>query len=398
MRMVLQIPDFGERTLVRTADLALATASSVAKPFRRRTVTADPQRILLLRLERIGDLVMALEAIRDVRVLAPTARIDLVVGSWNEAIARALPAVDRVETLDASWLDREGSGNGLAALLRTAWGWRGRRYDLAINFEPDVRSNLIAAATGAARIAGWRSGGGGPALDTALDYDPTEHTADNARRLVRTVFGRTPPAAERALIDVPETASAAAAALVRPAVGRPLIGVHVNGGRAIKQWPPQRFAEVAARVADARGAAIVATGAPGDRALLSDFRAALGRRLVIDGTAAENLITSTALLARLDLLITGDTGPMHLAAAVGTPIVAVFGPSQPARYAPRGPLDRVVRIDLPCSPCNRIRRPPVRCIGRTPDCLAGIDADAVFTAAIDVLDARDRGAARARRP
>ena len=97
-----------------------------------------------------------------------------------------------------------------------------------------------------------------------------------------------------------------------------------------------------------------------------------------------DLLTLAAVLERLDLLVTGDTGPMHLAAAVGTPVVAVFGPSDPARYAPRGPRDRVVRIDLPCSPCNRIRRPPARCVGHTPDCLAGITADAVFDAAIDV--------------
>ncbi len=76
---------------------------------------------------------------------------------------------------------------------------------------------------------------------------------------------------------------------------------------------------------------------------------------------------------------------MHLAAAVGTPIVAVFGPSDPRRYAPRGPIDRVVRIDLPCAPCNRIRLPPARCTGHIPDCLAFISVDRVLAAALDVL-------------
>jgi ADP-heptose:LPS heptosyltransferase len=114
---------------------------------------------------------------------------------------------------------------------------------------------------------------------------------------------------------------------------------------------------------------------------------------VIDVSGASDLLDAAAVLARLDVLITGDTGPMHLAAAVGTPVVAVFGPSDPARYATAGPLDRVVRVDLPCSPCNRIRRPPARCVGHTPDCLAGIDAETVYEAAVAVLDA-----ARARMP
>ncbi len=384
---MLQIPDAGERALVRTADAALTIASTIARPFIRRPAPAEPRRILLLRLERIGDLVMALEAIRDVRTLAPAAQIDLAVGSWNAPLAREIPSVDRVETLDARWLAREGEGLGMGALLRTAWSWRPRRYDLAINFEPDVRSNLVAASAGAARTAGWGSGGGGPVLDLALDYDPAAHTTANARRLVQSVFGRTPQESARPLLTIPDAAAAAAAALLRPGLGRPLVGVHVSGGRAIKQWDPERFADVAARLADARGAAIVATGGPGDRALVSGLQSALAPRLVIDASAADGLLVSAAILAQLDVLVTGDTGPMHLASAVGTPVVAVFGPSAPARYATSGSFDRVVRIDLPCSPCNRIRRPPERCVGHTPDCLAGIASDAVFAAATAVLDA-----------
>jgi ADP-heptose:LPS heptosyltransferase len=382
--IVLQIPDVRERALVQTVDAALAIVATLARPFTRATAT--PRRILLLRLERIGDLVMALEAIRDVRALAPSAQIDLVVGSWNAALAQAVPSVTRVETLDAQWLSRDGGGLGTSGLLRAAWSWRRRRYDLAINFEPDVRSNLVVAASGAARTAGWRSGGGGPVLDVALDYDPSAHTSINARRLVQATFGRTPPESSTPLLKISEGAAAAAAAILRAATGRPLVGVHLNGGRAIKQWPPERFADVAMRLADSRSAAIVATGGPGDRGLISDLQRALAPRLVIDASVADSLLTSVALLGQLDVLVTGDTGPMHLAAAVGTPVVAVFGPSDPARYATRGSVDRVVRIDLPCSPCNRIRRPPARCVGHTPDCLAGIRSDDVFAAASAALD------------
>ena len=92
-----------------------------------------------------------------------------------------------------------------------------------------------------------------------------------------------------------------------------------------------------------------------------------------------------AVMARLDLLLTVDTGPMHLASAVGTPVVAIFGPSDPARYAPTGPRDHVVRVDLPCSPCNRIRQPPARCVGHTPDCLRAVTATDVLRAVDSVL-------------
>ncbi len=135
------------------------------------------------------------------------------------------------------------------------------------------------------------------------------------------------------------------------------------------------------------------TGSAADRPLVDQVKRVLPPARVIDAAADLDLLTVAAVLERLDLLVTGDTGPMHLAVAVGTPVVAVFGPSEPARYAPRGPDDRIVRVDLPCSPCNRIRLPPARCVGHTPDCLASVSTDSVFAAAMSVLDAvaRRRG-------
>ncbi len=381
----LQIHDRRERAVVAAADLLLGAAAAVARPLRRRRRPETPVRILLLRLERIGDLLMALPAIADLRALAPEAAIDLVVGSWNRTLAEAVPAVTSVTTLDAAWLAREDGGLGVAALLRAARRWRGTAYDLAINFEPDLRSNLLLATSGAAWTAGYRSAGGGPLLDAAFDYDVHAHTADSARGLVAAVFGRTAPAQDQPLLTLPAAARAEAAR--RLAARAPLAGLHVSGGRAIKQWPPERFAEVAQRLA-ATGATIVLTGAPGDRPLVDAVRRTLPDDRVIDVAGAVDLLTLAAMLERLDVLITGDTGPMHLAVAVGTPVVAVFGPSEPARYAPRGASDRVIRVDLPCSPCNRIRLPPARCVGHTPDCLEQVSADRVFAAVMAVLQPR----------
>jgi ADP-heptose:LPS heptosyltransferase len=382
----LQIAQPRERRLVAAADRVLQFGTAVARPFRRRRRPAQPRRILLFRLERIGDLLMALPAIADVRAAAPDAEIDLIVGSWNRTLAEAITAVTRVHTLDPAWLAREGAGQGLGALLRAGAAFRASGYDVAINFEPDVRSNLLVARTGAAWTAGYRSGGGGPLLDVALDYDPRAHTADNARRLVAAVFDRAVGAGP-ATLNVPAAARSAAATLLDGRRG-PFVGVHASGGRDIKQWPVERFADVAARVARERGATIVLTGAAQDRVLVDRIAAHLPPERVVDAAGTLDLVTLAALLQRLDVFITGDTGPMHLAHAVGTPIVAVFGPSDPARYAPRGPLDRVVRIDLPCAPCNRIRLPPERCTGHTPDCLAGISVEQVMAAVADVLHSR----------
>jgi ADP-heptose:LPS heptosyltransferase len=383
--MALNIYDPRERAIVRGADAALSVVAAIARPFRGARRATVPRRILLLRLERIGDLLMTAHAIADVRASAPDAEIDLVVGSWNAGLAQAMPAVTRVETLDAAWLAREGRGLRLAALLRRARRWRERRYDLAINFEPDIRSNLMLAAAGARRTAGFGSGGGRPLLDDALEYDTRTHTSDNARALIARVFGAAARHHAAALLTLPDTAVQDAAR--RLPHGRPLVGIHASGGRAIKQWDPARFGEVARRLVRERGATVVLTGTRADRPQVDAVKQQMPDGSAIDVSGDVDLLTLAAMLARLDVFVTGDTGPMHLAAAVGTPVVAVFGPSDPARYAPRGSLDRVIRVDLPCSPCNRIRLPPERCAGTTPDCLALVTAAAVYDAAAAALDA-----------
>ena len=188
----LQIPYREERWLVGLADAGLRALTIVGSPFRStRTVTGPPQRILLLRLERIGDLVMVLDAIAKVRSLAPQAHIDLVVGSWNAPLARLVEAVDSVETLDMPWMAREGRGVKWSALLRHARAWRDRRYDLAINFEPDIRSNLLLALSGAPHRVGFVSGGGGAVLSEGIEPDPVAHIAANAAALVERAFAKT---------------------------------------------------------------------------------------------------------------------------------------------------------------------------------------------------------------
>src|SRR4051812_17732205 len=252
--MHLRIYDPRERALVAAAD-ALLRPVGMARRLRR--VPPDrPARVLCLRLERIGDLLMTLPALAVLRAALPDASIDLVVGSWNRDIAAAIPTVSRIETVDAAWLARGGTGLGPLALTRHARGWAGRRYDLAINFEPDIRSNLALGAAGAARTAGFASAGGGAFLDIALDHDPRLHTADNAVRLVRTVLGVNEGPAPDAALVIPEASRAEAATLLGPFAGSLTIGVHVSGGREVKQWPETRFRDVAVQLVRDRGAAI----------------------------------------------------------------------------------------------------------------------------------------------
>jgi ADP-heptose:LPS heptosyltransferase len=388
----LEIYDPRERWLVGLSDLAVRVSAPVVT-LGSRGPAAPPRRILLLRLERIGDLLMTLGAIETVRRRAPEAAIHLVVGSWNRSLAEMLTAVTTVESLDAPWLARGTRGDPPWRLVRQAGAWRGR-FDLAINFEPDVRGNALIGWSRTPRRVGFSSGGGGGWLTDALVRDPAAHTAVNAGRIVDLALppglneAESPAAISR--LVVPEGVRHQASQLLR-GVGsdRVLVGVHASGGRPVKQWPVERLAGVATRLARERGAVIVLTGTPADRPLVDGLAAALPRDVTTIDVAGEMALPVFAgLLECLSVFVTPDTGPMHLAAAVGTPVVGIFGPSDPARYGPLSDRARVVTADLWCRPCNRVRRPPDRCVGRVPDCLKRIDEDAVYHATDELLSRR----------
>jgi ADP-heptose:LPS heptosyltransferase len=389
----LQIYEARERRLVGAADVLL----SPLRWFRGSPHATRVRRVLLLRLERIGDLLMVLEAIQDARVAWPDAEIDVAVGVWNDALARLIPGIGRVEIASAPWLSRGASGDSWSALVAAARKWRNNRYDVVLNFEPDIRSNALAWLTAAPRRVGYSSGGGGAFLTDAVPYDPTAHVSVNARRLVARatrssamtgdVAGASPRGA--LLTTLPADSVAKAETLVAGA-RLPLIGLHASGGRLSKQWHLDRFGAVARTLAERHQATIVLTGDSTDRQLVDDVRQRMPGVPTIDACGTLGIVDLAALLARLDVLVTGDTGPMHLAAVVGTPVVALFGPSNPVRYGPLGPRHRVLRVDLPCSPCGQVRLPPERCRGHVPDCMDGIQVEMVVAAADEVLGENGR--------
>src|SRR6187200_1424152 len=174
----LDVYDPRERLAVRAADVALDLALLPSRLLPRRPPT-PVRRILLLRLERIGDLLMSLAAIRAVRLFAPDAEIDLIVGPWNEQIARLIPEVTRVDVLAAPWLSRGASASPTAALAQRALSWRNRHYDLSINFEGDIRTHLLPWLAGARRRVGFGQAGGGPLLTDVVEHDGGRHVAAN---------------------------------------------------------------------------------------------------------------------------------------------------------------------------------------------------------------------------
>ncbi len=356
---------------------------------------AAPREVLVLRLDRIGDVVMSWPALEALRRALPRAHIRLAVGRWSRALAASAP-VDEILEWSAPWVGRATEGaDTLGTLLSWARALRPVHLDLALDLQGDVRANLLLAASGARQRVGYANTGGAALLTDVVPLDERVSWVEQNLRAVEVALGQ--PLGARETLPVPVLTSRAehteAAALLRArgfAGRRPLVGLHPSGGRRIKQWDPARWAQVATRLEREHGASFVVTGSAADRALVASATAGLARP-ALDLTGALDVRQTLALIAQLDLFLSPDTGPMHMACAVDTPSVSVFGPSDAARYfsggsGAEGTRHVVVRSELWCSPCNLIRKPPRECdVPSMPECLRAVAVETVYAAAASLL-------------
>ena len=384
-----RIYDPRERIALGAFDVLLRLLSPALRlrPERDRLDVRDVKRILALRLDRLGDFLTTLPALKALRDAAPDAHLELAVGSWNEPIARRLPFIDSVRIVDTPWA-AWGKKVRLQDARESLRGHREETPELAIDFQGDVRVLLLMASTRAKLRAGYGDTGGAYLLTHRGRWDENKSWYWQNLELVRALF----PDVENDLRPVnfvtPEDREQA-----KPLIGessRPLVGIHPSAGRALKQWELEKFAALADKLS-AR-ARVLVTGASGDRPLVETIVAkATSKPETLLGT---DLATFAAVVERFDVFVTGDTGPMHLSHAVGTPNVAIFGPSDPVRYGPpdnvAAVLRRVVSQPVYCSPCNMIRRPPRECARATaPDCIAGISVEQVLDAVSEALGASE---------
>jgi ADP-heptose:LPS heptosyltransferase len=391
-----RIYDPWERLLLGLADGAGRLLFAAGRRLRRRRApgSAAVREVLVLRLDRIGDLVMSLPALFELRAALPGARIRLAVGRWAEDVARLAP-VDEVLVWSAPWAGRGSEGAlSLAALVRLSRGLSVRAPDLALDLQGDVRAALLMWLTGARRRVGYANTGGAYLLTDVLPIDESVSWVEQNRRAVAHAVGGAAAGAAcfpAALAD--REGGRALLAGIGVAGRSPLVAIHPSGGRAIKQWPIARWNEVARRLQREHSATILITGSLADRALAGE----VGRDLpdpALDLTGRLSARETMAVLSCVDLFLSPDTGPMHMACAVGAPSVSVFGPSDPARYFSGGGNPGrhvVVRAELWCSPCNLIRKPPAEC-ARTdaPECLRLVGVDDVMRAAAALLGAEPR--------
>lgn len=341
-----------------------------------------PERVLVIKFWGIGSLILAAPAIAHLRAAWPLARIDLLTLAGNEEVARLIGGIDAVRSLRLDSLPQI-----LRELVRLRRDLARARYDLAIDLEFFVHtSSLLAAAAGIARRIGFarRRGGKRRLLTHTTGFDPSRHTAVNFLALAATATGTC--ASERgtatrsAGVTVPEEGRDLFA---RFGLHGPYVVVNVNVGALAleRRWPAESFAELIRRFGRETDLDLVLIGSVQERAYVGRIAGLAGRGPRLhDLTGTTSLAELAHLLAGAALVVSSDSGPAHLAAAVGAPVVALFGPETPERYGPVGPRVRVIYGARFCSPCMTIENAKtVRCAYRAA-CMREITVDQVWAA------------------
>ena len=373
----------GTKTRVRQG--AITVACGVLRPFfrapRHKEPPAAPRRILVFRRCCLGDTLMMTPLLAALDAAYPEAQITYAVGKWSAAGVAGNPHVDAILRLP----DRPSRRDWVRIVGRLRRG----RFDLALIPERSPLPALAVALAGVPRRVGLDSAGRGFALTDRVPLHDVRHETDLALDLTRKLGL---PGDDRRPRYTPSDASLdRVAALIEERGARgPLLVIHPGGGANpgatmdTKRWPAERFAQVAAVLRAQLGGTIILVGAESDRQLVNATSAAL-RGEAIDLCNALSLDELGALCARAALYIGNDSGTTHLAEGCGAPVVAVFGPTDPAQYGPTDGISEAVWDPVACGPYVQrgdLTRPTAT---ETFRCIDAITVEQVLAAARRVL-------------
>jgi ADP-heptose:LPS heptosyltransferase len=334
-------------------------------------VVNDPRRIVCFHLNQIGDLIFSLPALYNLRARYPGAHIAGITRPSCRDLLLLSGLVDEVIERD------DGSFAGAVGLGRQI---KRDSFDLVLLFSTSPSAWVAAHASRIRVKAGFRHCVGALGFQYRVPWSPPPSTENNLR-LVEAIGCPLEKKDYVGLVRPGEIESSAAAALLaRAGVGDgeriAVISPGASKGRDLKRWPDKTCAQAADALRDQFGLTPVIVGMRGD----ADGITALSRR-ARDITGQTSLPVLAGVLARSSLFVGTDSGVMHLAGAVGTPVVALFGPSDFRATGPQGENHRIVHLDLPCRPCMANECT----IGRP--CMEDITRDMVLDAVRDLVAA-----------
>jgi len=307
-------------------------------------ISRPPERILIIKPSAIGDIVHALPVLNLIRRRWPAAHITWLVTPACAALVEGHPQIDEV-----MYFDRRGLGSAWRSpraaleLFGLNGDFRRRKFDLVVDLQGLFRSGWFLGQTRAplrvgfanAREFGWLF------YTHRILSSWEDHAVERYLCIAEALgLGKSPIEFHFAVDD--DDRAQLAAKLPDPA---PYAVLLPGANWDTKRWPAERFSALVRPLAERFGLRCIVAGGAGDGALAAQI---VGAQNLAGKTNLRQLI---ALLEGAKLVVAADTGPMHIAAALGKPLVTMYGPTDPIRTGPFGRMDTVVRLDIPCSPC-----------------------------------------------
>lgn len=311
--------------------------------------------ILVVRTDRIGDVVLTTPVLEALRKAYPTARITMMVTPVTKDIVEGNPSLNEIIVFD-----KKGKDKGFFNFWRFIHMLRAKKFDLALNYHLKARMNLMLFHAAIPHRIGFKNNKFGFLL-TEQYLDPRtsgrRHEAEYCLDLLKHIGIETPTELHLCVGVKEESERWAEEALEAHGISlmEKLFAFHPGASCISKRWPPERFAEVADRLAEKHKARILLVGA-GDSQLIAREVLLSMKQPVFDFTGKTTVSHLISLLKRCSLLISNDSGPVHLAVGVGTPVISIFGRNQPGlsktRWRPLGMFDVALhRQDAGCEVC-----------------------------------------------
>ncbi|MCZ6676420.1 MAG: lipopolysaccharide heptosyltransferase II [Candidatus Poribacteria bacterium] len=309
----------------------------------------NPNKILVVKLDHLGDVLLATPVFSNLRRAYPKAQIHALVGSWGVDALQNHLDVDAIFQYDASFFCRSGHPTRLREAIRLFHALRQRKYELLIDLRGDWLAVIFALFKSAAHRQALASLQVANKLGYArfTDFHEVERNLDVLRSAHIPTPCRTPvfhtTFADRRWAD---------AFLDQLGVveGRPLVAIHPASPIALKRWPTERFAAVSDWLIEKKQAQIIFVGVRSELPVIAEIQKQMvGESMEIAGETTLSQLAE--ILKRCDLFIGNDSGPMHLAAAVGTWTIGLYGPGDPNRFGPVGSHCQTIRRKPDCPPC-----------------------------------------------
>ena len=338
-------------------------------------------KILILKFSALGDVVHTLPIAATIRKSLPDSHIAWMVEERYQDILAGNPDIDEVIPLRTKVWRKNWNSKSLGEILNTIKTLRRQNFDLVLDLHGLLKSGVIAGLSGASTRVGFHRKNCKEKINTLFTNRKAPHmtkglhVVDMTLTLLQTALGKVEEA-KLFPLQVPNEMDEKVARFFDQnpdLTRRPIIGINPGAGFESKQWELTRFAELADRVSEELGASILLTWGPGEELKAQQISAHMKQKNWI--APPTSILESIALYKRMALLVSCDSGPLHLVAALGIPTVSIFGPTDPTRNGAYGVNHEAVYKVLACSFCWKKTCP----LG-TKECMQQVTVDEVFQA------------------